>query len=48
MEYEIAKSKINGANVIINPYVKNIAVLEFYKAKKAISEGYKAAIEILS
>jgi len=48
MEYEIAKSKIKGADVIISPDVKNIAALEFYKAKKAISEGYKAAIEMLS
>ena len=46
MEYEIAKAKIKGADVIITPHTGDIAALEFYRGKEAISAGYKAAKKI--
>ena len=48
MEYEIAKSKMKEADVIITPNTGHIAALEFYRAKEAIAEGYKAAKAALS
>lgn len=48
MEYEIAKSKMKEADVIITPDTGYIAALEFYRAKEAIAEGYKAAKDTLS
>ncbi|MCK4947182.1 MAG: patatin-like phospholipase family protein [Candidatus Aureabacteria bacterium] len=48
MEYEIAKSKMKEADVIITPDTGHIAALEFYRAKEAIAEGYKAAKDTLS
>ncbi len=42
MEYEIARLKIKGADVIITPDTKHIAVLEFYRGREAILEGYRA------
>ena len=48
MEYEIAQSKIKEADIIITPDTGDIAVLEFYRAKEAILEGYKAAKEVIS
>ena len=48
MEYEIAKSKIKEADVIITPDIGDIAALEFYRGKEAILKGYKAAKDILS
>lgn len=43
MEYEIAKSKVKEADVIITPDTVHIAALEFYRGKEAISKGYEAA-----
>jgi len=43
MEYEIAKSKVRKADVIITPNTGHIAPLEFYKGKEAMLEGYRAA-----
>ncbi|MCK4463812.1 MAG: patatin-like phospholipase family protein, partial [Candidatus Omnitrophica bacterium] len=48
MEYEIAKSKIKEADIVISPDTRNIAPLEFYRGREAILEGYKAAKETLS
>ena len=48
MEYEIAKSKIKEADVIIAPNTGHITALEFYRGREAISEGYRAAKDILS
>lgn len=47
MEYEIAKSKVKGADIVIIPNVGHIAALEFYRGKEAILEGYKAAKEVV-
>ncbi len=43
MEYEVAKTKLRDANLIIEPNLSNIALLEFYKGKEAIEEGYNTA-----
>ena len=48
MEYEIAKSKIKEADIIITPDTGHIAALEFFRGKEAIAEGYKAAKATLS
>ncbi len=48
MEYEIAKSKIKEADMVIYPDIGYIAALEFYRGKEVIAEGYKAAKDILS
>ena len=43
MEYEVAREKIKGADVVITPNTGHIAALEFYRGREAIEEGYKAA-----
>jgi len=48
MEYEIAKSKVKEADMVITPDTGNIVALEFFRGKEAIAEGYKAAKETLS
>lgn len=48
MEYEIAKSKIKEADIVITPNTGQIATLEFYRGKEAIAKGYKAAKDALS
>jgi NTE family protein len=48
MEYEIAKSKMKEADVIITPDTGRIAALEFYRGREAILEGYKAAKDAFS
>ncbi len=48
MEYEIAKSKIKEADVVITPDTGYIGALEFYRGSEAISEGYKAAKKAVS
>jgi NTE family protein len=48
MEYEIAKSKVKEADIVITPDTKHIATLEFYRGKEAISAGYKVTKDILS
>jgi len=48
MEYEIAKSKVKEADIVITPDTGDIAALEFFRGKEAIAEGYKAAKETLS
>ncbi len=48
MEYEIASLKEKEANIIISPKTGCIDVLEFYRGKEAILEGYKAAKGIFS
>ncbi|MCK5082477.1 MAG: patatin family protein, partial [Candidatus Omnitrophica bacterium] len=47
MEYEIAKLKIKGADIVITPDVSRIVSLEFHRGKEAIEEGYKKAKEIV-
>ena len=47
MEYEIAKSKMKGADVIISPDVSHIAPFEFHRGKEAILIGYEATRGIL-
>ena len=46
MEYEIAKSKVKEADIVITPNTGHIASLEFYRGKEAILEGYKAAKKV--
>ena len=41
MEYEIAKMKASGADVVIVPKVGRIAALEFYRGPEAIEKGYE-------
>jgi NTE family protein len=48
MEYEIAKSKVKEADMIITHNIGYVGTFEFYQGKKAISEGYRAAKEALS
>ena len=48
MEYEIAKSKIKEADMVIAPDTGYIDPLEFYRGKEMIAEGYKTAMDILS
>lgn len=48
MEYEIAKSKLEKADVLIRPDVAHISSLEFYRGQDAIREGYAAAKKSLS
>ena len=48
MEYEIAELKGLEADFSIFPDTRNIASLEFYRGKEAISEGYMATEKILS
>ena len=47
MEYEIIKSRILKADIIINPDVSHIQAFEFYRGEEAILEGYKATRNIL-
>lgn len=48
MEYEIAKSKLKDANILIEPNIARISSLEFYRGKEAINEGYIAAKKLLN
>ena len=48
MEYEIANLKVKEADIEITPNTRHIALLEFYRGKEAILEGYKATNEALS
>lgn len=47
MEYEIAKLKAKGADVLVNPEVADVGVLEFHRGKEVISAGYKAIKDII-
>ncbi len=46
MEYELAKSKIKGADIVITPEVGYLATLEFHRGIEAISDGYEAAMKV--
>ncbi len=45
MEYEIAKSNIQKADLAITPDTRRIASLEFHRGYEAIGIGYKATID---
>ncbi len=47
MEYEIAKSKIQGADIVMTPNIEYLAALEFHRGMEAISEGYEAAMKAI-
>ncbi len=47
MEHRIAVLNLKKADIIINPEVNDISILEFYKGAEAISEGYKAVLDAL-
>ncbi|MCK5493389.1 MAG: patatin-like phospholipase family protein, partial [Candidatus Omnitrophica bacterium] len=47
MEQQISQLKLKDADLIITPDVQDIALFEFYRAKEAIREGYKKAMEII-
>ena len=47
MEHKIAISKLKKADIIINPEVNHISILEFHKGVEAISEGYKSVLDAL-
>ncbi|MBN1522337.1 MAG: hypothetical protein JW928_07375, partial [Candidatus Aureabacteria bacterium] len=48
MQYEIARSRMKGADIIISPETGHIATWEFYRAKEIIDIGYRTAKESLS
>jgi predicted acylesterase/phospholipase RssA len=48
MEFEIAKSKLKEADMVITPDTGHIAVLDFYRGREAISEGYRVAKDTFS
>lgn len=47
MEYEIIKSKIIKADIVINPDVSKMEAFEFHKKQQAILAGYNAARDTL-
>ncbi len=47
MECEIVKLSLKSADIVINPDVSHIGTFGFYKGEEAISQGYKAAKDIL-
>ena len=47
MEYQIVTVKIKEADLEIRPDVNHIDLLEFYRAKEAITAGYNSAKEII-
>lgn len=47
MEYEITKSKIMDADVVISPDTSLIEAAEFHRGEVAIAEGYRAARSVL-
>lgn len=48
MEYTFVKSKIRQADITISPDIKNLNMLDFYRGKEVIAEGYNAASKKLS
>jgi NTE family protein len=47
MEYEITRSSILKADVIIEPDVSNIEPYAFYRGQEAIEAGYRAAVAVI-
>ncbi|MFH1904823.1 MAG: patatin-like phospholipase family protein [bacterium] len=47
MEYKIAVLELKKADIIINPEVNHISILEFHKGAEAIAEGYKSVLDVL-
>jgi NTE family protein len=47
MEYEIAKSKMEDADIVINPSSSHVATWEFFRAAELIEEGYREAEKVL-
>jgi NTE family protein len=47
MEYEIVRSSILKADIMIEPDVSNIEIYEFYRGPEAIEAGYKAAKAVI-
>lgn len=48
MQHEIAISKLKKADIIINPEVNHISILEFHKGAEAMAAGYKSVLDVLS
>ena len=48
MEYKIAASNLKKADIIINPEVNHISILEFHKGAEAMAAGYKSVLDVLS
>ncbi|MEA3490220.1 MAG: patatin-like phospholipase family protein [Candidatus Omnitrophota bacterium] len=48
MEYEIVRSKVRKADIMIEPDIGNIATFEFYRGEEAILKGYEAGRRALS
>ncbi|MDP8262472.1 MAG: patatin-like phospholipase family protein [Candidatus Ancaeobacter aquaticus] len=46
MEYELAKSKVKDADIVITPDTSFVAPLEFFRGKETIAQGYTAARNI--
>jgi NTE family protein len=47
MEYEMVRSSILKADIMIEPDVSNIEIYEFYRGPEAIEAGYKAAAAVI-
>jgi len=47
MEYKIAASNLKKADIIINPEVNHISILEFHKGAEAMAAGYKSVLDVL-
>ncbi len=47
MEYEIVRSSILKADILIEPDVTQIEPYEFYRGQEAIEAGYKAAVPVV-
>ncbi|MBN1376364.1 MAG: patatin-like phospholipase family protein [Dehalococcoidia bacterium] len=47
MEYEMVRSSILKADILIEPDVSNIEPYEFYRGANAIEAGYKAAQDVI-
>jgi len=47
MEHRIAVLALKKADIIINPEVDHISILEFHKGTEAIAAGYKSVLDVL-
>ena len=46
-EYIVVKEKLQEADIVITPKTAHFEILEFFKAKGVIKEGYEEANKIL-
>ncbi len=46
-EYRVVKEKLKDADIVVTPKTANFELLEFFKAKDLIKEGYEEASKVL-